>query len=210
MAYPLPFVSRSSHSLLAQMPAHSCVFALIPIEVVKEGEDGDAQRDAITVPPVAGLDGVEGEASPFRTYDAHDEPVADAHLALLDFFSPQPIAGSSGCGSSRRGLGGRRCALQTETVSIVITPFPGAVPTKPGGATLPFFGHEPAILDPISGETAVLHVLTSVAFACLIILPSSLFLLSPFLPPSSSLPLCNSIEGILALKTPWPLVARTM
>jgi acyl-coenzyme A synthetase/AMP-(fatty) acid ligase len=44
---------------------------------------------------------------------------------------------------------------QTETGSIVITPFPGAVPTKPGCATVPFFGHEPAILDAVSGEVGV-------------------------------------------------------
>jgi acetyl-CoA synthetase len=40
---------------------------------------------------------------------------------------------------------------QTETGSIVITPFPGAIETKPGSATVPFFGIEPAILDPVSG-----------------------------------------------------------
>jgi acetyl-CoA synthetase len=36
---------------------------------------------------------------------------------------------------------------QTETGGILITPLPGAIPTKPGSATLPFFGVEPAILD---------------------------------------------------------------
>ncbi|KAF7292260.1 Acetyl-coenzyme A synthetase [Mycena kentingensis (nom. inval.)] len=41
---------------------------------------------------------------------------------------------------------------QTETGSIVITPFPGAVPTKPGCATVPFFGHKPVILDSMTGE----------------------------------------------------------
>lgn len=41
---------------------------------------------------------------------------------------------------------------QTETGSIVITPFPGAVQTKPGSATVPFFGIEPAILDPVTGQ----------------------------------------------------------
>lgn len=41
---------------------------------------------------------------------------------------------------------------QTETGSIVVTPFPGAIETKPGSATVPFFGIEPAILDPVSGE----------------------------------------------------------
>jgi len=34
----------------------------------------------------------------------------------------------------------------------MITPFPGATPTKPGSATLPFFGIEPILLDPQSGK----------------------------------------------------------
>ncbi|KAI5293867.1 Acetyl-coenzyme A synthetase 2-like, mitochondrial [Ascosphaera acerosa] len=41
---------------------------------------------------------------------------------------------------------------QTETGSHVITPLGGVTPTKPGSATLPFFGIEPAIIDPVSGE----------------------------------------------------------
>lgn len=32
-----------------------------------------------------------------------------------------------------------------------MTPFPGAIETKPGSATVPFFGIEPAILDPTTG-----------------------------------------------------------
>ena len=36
---------------------------------------------------------------------------------------------------------------QTETGGILITPLPGTTPLKPGSATLPFFGIEPAILD---------------------------------------------------------------
>jgi acetyl-CoA synthetase len=34
----------------------------------------------------------------------------------------------------------------------VITPLGGITPTKPGSASLPFFGIEPAIIDPVSGE----------------------------------------------------------
>jgi acetyl-CoA synthetase len=34
----------------------------------------------------------------------------------------------------------------------VITPLAGVTPTKPGSASLPFFGIEPAIIDPVSGE----------------------------------------------------------
>ncbi|MBU4603461.1 MAG: acetate--CoA ligase [Proteobacteria bacterium] len=36
---------------------------------------------------------------------------------------------------------------QTETGGILITPLPGAIPTKPGSATLPFFGVQPCMLD---------------------------------------------------------------
>ncbi|HEV2264137.1 MAG TPA: acetate--CoA ligase [Stellaceae bacterium] len=42
---------------------------------------------------------------------------------------------------------------QTETGGILITPLPGATPTKPGSATRPFFGVKPAIVD---GEGKVL------------------------------------------------------
>lgn len=31
-------------------------------------------------------------------------------------------------------------------------PFPGAIETKPGSATVPFFGHAPVILDAVSGK----------------------------------------------------------
>jgi len=37
---------------------------------------------------------------------------------------------------------------QTETGGHLITPLPGAIPQKPGSATLPFFGIKPIILDP--------------------------------------------------------------
>ena len=42
-------------------------------------------------------------------------------------------------------IGGKRCPIvdtwwQTETGVIMITPLPGAIPAKPGSATLPFFG----------------------------------------------------------------------
>jgi acetyl-CoA synthetase len=41
---------------------------------------------------------------------------------------------------------------QTETGAHMITPLPGATPLKPGSATLPFFGVEPAILDDKGNE----------------------------------------------------------
>lgn len=57
-------------------------------------------------------------------------------------------------------VGKGECAIvdtfwQTETGSIVVTPFPGAIETKPGSATVPFFGIEAAILDPQSGKELV-------------------------------------------------------
>ncbi len=54
-------------------------------------------------------------------------------------------------------VGEGRCPIvdtwwQTETGGILITPLPGAIPTKPGSATLPFFGVEPAIVDEKGNE----------------------------------------------------------
>ena len=49
-------------------------------------------------------------------------------------------------------IGNQRCPIvdtwwQTETGGILITPLPGAIPTKPGSATLPFPGIFPEVLD---------------------------------------------------------------
>ena len=49
-------------------------------------------------------------------------------------------------------IGKKRCPIidtwwQTETGGMLITPFPGATPTKPGSATLPFFGIVPEVVD---------------------------------------------------------------
>jgi len=49
-------------------------------------------------------------------------------------------------------VGKEKCAVvdtywQTETGGVVIAPVPGATPTKPGAATLPFFGTEPVLMD---------------------------------------------------------------
>ena len=57
----------------------------------------------------------------------------------------------------RERIGGDRCPIvdtwwQTETGSIAITPLPGATPTKPGSATRPFFGFDPAVLDEDGNE----------------------------------------------------------
>lgn len=53
-------------------------------------------------------------------------------------------------------VGDGRCTVvdtwwQTETGGILITPLPGATPTKPGSATLPFFGVKPVVVDPTTG-----------------------------------------------------------
>src|SRR5437868_13424686 len=55
-----------------------------------------------------------------------------------------------GCGIRRRlGAGAARLLILggTETGAIMITPLPGAIPTKPGSATLPFFGVDAAVVD---------------------------------------------------------------
>ncbi|HLP40373.1 MAG TPA: acetate--CoA ligase [Fibrobacteria bacterium] len=49
-------------------------------------------------------------------------------------------------------IGGGKCPIvdtwwQTETGAIMISPLPGVTPTKPGSATFPFFGVEPAIVN---------------------------------------------------------------
>jgi len=51
----------------------------------------------------------------------------------------------------REKIGHNRCPIvdtwwQTETGAILIAPIPGAVPTKPGSATRPFFGIEPEVV----------------------------------------------------------------
>ncbi|MFC3569748.1 acetate--CoA ligase [Paracoccus simplex] len=53
-------------------------------------------------------------------------------------------------------VGKGRCPIvdtwwQTETGGHMITSIPGAIETKPGSATLPFFGIKPAVLDAASG-----------------------------------------------------------
>ena len=49
-------------------------------------------------------------------------------------------------------IGHKKCPIvdtwwQTETGAIMITPLPGVTPTKPGTATLPFFGVDAAVVD---------------------------------------------------------------
>ena len=54
-------------------------------------------------------------------------------------------------------VGGGRCPIvdtwwQTETGGHLMTPLPGATELKPGSAQQPFFGIEPVVLEPASGE----------------------------------------------------------
>ena len=54
-------------------------------------------------------------------------------------------------------VGASKCPIvdtwwQTETGGILITPLPGAIATKPGSATMPFFGVIPVILDENGNE----------------------------------------------------------
>jgi acetyl-CoA synthetase len=51
-----------------------------------------------------------------------------------------------------KNIGKGKCPIvdtywQTETGSILISPLPGAIATKPGSATLPFFGVKPILMD---------------------------------------------------------------
>ncbi len=57
----------------------------------------------------------------------------------------------------QRVVGKEKCPIvdtwwQTETGGILISPLPGAIPTKPGSATVPFFGVEPVILNEAGKE----------------------------------------------------------
>jgi len=62
----------------------------------------------------------------------------------------------------RERVGQSRCPIvdtwwQTETGAIMIAPIPGAVPTKPGSATRPFFGIEPAVVTRTGEEVEAGH-----------------------------------------------------
>ena len=77
-------------------------------------------------------------------------------------------------------VGEEKCSVvdtwwQTETGGIMITPLPGATPTKPGSATLPFLGIEPVLLTEDGKEVKG-----------------------------------NDVSGLLAIKKPWPSMARTI
>ncbi len=61
-----------------------------------------------------------------------------------------------------REIGGERCPIvdtwwQTETGAIMISPIPGAVATKPGSATKPFFGILPKVVTKVGDEVPLGH-----------------------------------------------------
>ncbi len=73
-------------------------------------------------------------------------------------------------------VGEERCPIvdtwwQTETGGILITPLPGATKLKPGSATLPFFGVQPAVVDtegnlidgPAEGNLVILEAWPGIA-----------------------------------------------
>ncbi|ODQ80025.1 hypothetical protein BABINDRAFT_161669 [Babjeviella inositovora NRRL Y-12698] len=65
---------------------------------------------------------------------------------------------------------------QTESGSHFIAPLAGITPNKPGSASLPFFGIDACLIDPVSGEELK----------------------------------GNDVEGVLAVKSAWPSMARTV
>ncbi|AJV60134.1 BCN_G0037310.mRNA.1.CDS.1 [Saccharomyces cerevisiae] len=78
-------------------------------------------------------------------------------------------------------VGNKNCVIcdtmwQTESGSHLIAPLAGAVPTKPGSATVPFFGINACIIDPVTGVELE----------------------------------GNDVEGVLAVKSPWPSMARSV
>lgn len=78
-------------------------------------------------------------------------------------------------------IGRNRCHIadtywQTETGSHIIAPLAGVTPMKPGSATLPFFGIDLVLIDPVSGKELE----------------------------------GNGVEGVLAIRSPWPSMARSV
>jgi acetyl-CoA synthetase len=87
-----------------------------------------------------------------------DEPVKKCDLSTLKLLGTvgEPI-NPEAWNWYNDVVGKGRCPIvdtwwQTETGGHLITPLPGAIPTKPGSATKPFFGIKPAVLEPESGK----------------------------------------------------------
>ncbi len=94
-----------------------------------------------------------------RALMAHgDDPVAKHDLSALKVLGTvgEPINPEAWEWYNRTVGGGNVPIVdtwwQTETGGHLMTPLPGATTTKPGSCTFPFFGIQPVILDPASGE----------------------------------------------------------
>ena len=90
-------------------------------------------------------------------------------------------------------VGEGRCPIvdtwwQTETGGIMITPLPGATSLKPGSATFPFFGIDPVLLNEQENQ---------------------LILGSRCAEQGKELR-GNGVSGLLAIRRPWPGMARTI
>ncbi|GKY98105.1 hypothetical protein MPSEU_000768300 [Mayamaea pseudoterrestris] len=85
-------------------------------------------------------------------------------------------------------IGRSKCTIvdtywQTETGGHILSNLPGCTPMKPGSCTLPLFGIDAVVLDAQSGQ--VIDV------------------------PTESNDSLGSVEGVLAIRQPWPGMART-
>ena len=87
-------------------------------------------------------------------------------------------------------IGKERCTIvdtywQTETGGHIVTNLPGITPMKPASCTLPFYGIDTVVLDPVSGR------LLGEASA------------------ATTSDAKKDVEGVLAIRQPWPGMART-
>ena len=87
-----------------------------------------------------------------------DAPVANADLSSLKLLGTvgEPINPEAWRWFHQK-FGKGQCPIvdtwwQTETGGILISPLPGAIDLKPGSATKPFFGVQPALMDPEGNE----------------------------------------------------------
>ena len=96
-------------------------------------------------------------------------------------------------------VGKERCTIvdtywQTETGGHIISNLPGITPMKPGSCTLPCYGIDAVVLDPVSG-----HVLGEEA-------PNGA---NGDDEDDDARTTKEDIEGVLAIRQPWPGMART-
>jgi acetyl-CoA synthetase len=98
-----------------------------------------------------------------------------------------------------RVVGNQSCSIvdtywQTETGGIMITPLPGVTPTKPGSATLPFFGVLPAVVckqgDQKQNDDLILEPDEKI---------------QGYYEDNNT-----ETEGYLVIRKPWPGIARTV